>query len=73
MLNCAMLLVEVPIARPFLDNILVTNKGIISRQRVQFKWKPLKCNHCEMFGHVEEDCRKKKKVTHVEEAKDEGN
>ena len=27
---------------------------------MKYEWMPLKCGHCEMFGHLETECRKKK-------------
>ena len=29
---------------------------------MEYEWKPLKRNHCKMFGHIEEECRKKAKI-----------
>ncbi|KAJ8443420.1 hypothetical protein Cgig2_024197 [Carnegiea gigantea] len=38
---------------------LVNEYKVVVRQRVEFEWKPTRFNHCKMFGHTEEDCRKK--------------
>jgi len=29
------------------------------RLQVEYEWKPIKCQHCRMYGHKEEECRKK--------------
>ena len=34
-------------------------KGVLIRQMVQYEWLPTKCTYCKMFGHSNEDCRKK--------------
>ena len=31
------------------------------RVKVGYEWKPVTCNHCKMFGHIKEECRKKAK------------
>ncbi|KAJ8427684.1 hypothetical protein Cgig2_027991 [Carnegiea gigantea] len=33
--------------------------GVLVRQQVHYKWKPIKCAHYKMFGHEETSCRKK--------------
>ncbi|KAJ8422876.1 hypothetical protein Cgig2_017057 [Carnegiea gigantea] len=39
-----------------LDRII---QEVLIRQPVKFEWLPSKCNHCAMFGHLEDVCRKK--------------
>ncbi|KAJ8431836.1 hypothetical protein Cgig2_023480 [Carnegiea gigantea] len=38
---------------------LITEKGTLQKQEVFYEWRPIKCNHCEMFGHGEQECKKK--------------
>ena len=60
MIKYAQLLIEVPMAGPFPDFIEFFNEhGELIRKSIKFKWKPRKCNHCGMYGHLEEECRKK--------------
>ncbi|KAJ8419449.1 hypothetical protein Cgig2_023655 [Carnegiea gigantea] len=60
MIKYARLLIEVPMAGPFPDFIEFFNEhGELIRQSIKFEWKPSKCNHCRMYGHLEEECRKK--------------
>ncbi|KAJ8419487.1 hypothetical protein Cgig2_008717 [Carnegiea gigantea] len=54
MIKYARLLIEVPIEGPFPDE-----HGVLLRQQVAIEWKPSKCTHCGMYGHIEEECRKK--------------
>ncbi|KAJ8419892.1 hypothetical protein Cgig2_017702 [Carnegiea gigantea] len=59
MLKYARLLVEMPSVGQFLDYIEFTNeKSALIRQKVNYEWLPLKCSHCKMFGHTQENCRK---------------
>ncbi|KAJ8427211.1 hypothetical protein Cgig2_015423 [Carnegiea gigantea] len=60
MLRYARLLIEVPMEGPFPEYIEFFNEyGTLIRQQVIFEWKPSKCDHCGMFGHLEDACRKK--------------
>ncbi|KAJ8439192.1 LOW QUALITY PROTEIN: hypothetical protein Cgig2_003405 [Carnegiea gigantea] len=60
-LNYVRLLIDIPLEGPFPEFVdFITDKGLATRQRVKYEWLPLKCNHCNMFGHLENDCRKKK-------------
>ena len=53
-------MIEVPFARPFLDAIeFINDQRVLVRQKVIFEWKPIKCNHCHLFGHEVSKCRKK--------------
>ena len=63
--NYARLLIDMPLDGPFLEFVdYITDKGLVTRQRVKYEWIPLKCNHCNMFGHLERDRRKKKRSQH---------
>ena len=63
MLKYARLLVEMPLAGEFPDYIEFANENdVIIRQRIVYEWKPNRCNHCQMFGHTQDECRKKEKV-----------
>ncbi|KAJ8419257.1 hypothetical protein Cgig2_003298 [Carnegiea gigantea] len=45
---------------PFPEYIeFFSEHGVLLRQQVVFEWKPSKCTHCGMYGHIEEDYRKK--------------
>ena len=33
-------------------------KKFACRQKVKYEWLPLKCSHCKMFGHAQENYRK---------------
>ena len=60
MIRYARLLIEIPIDGPFPEYIEFINEhGILTRQSVEYEWKPDKCEHCGMFGHLEDSCRKK--------------
>lgn len=36
--------------------------GVDVIQQIFYEWKPVFCNHCSMFGHDKETCRKKGKL-----------
>ncbi|KAJ8420948.1 hypothetical protein Cgig2_017687 [Carnegiea gigantea] len=60
MMKYARLLVELPLDGNFLEFIEFANeKDVLIRQRVKYEWLPIKCTNCGMFGHTQEDCRKK--------------
>ena len=51
---------EIPLDGDFPEFIEFTNeKNVVIRQKVLYEWKPLKCAYCKMYGHIQEDCRKK--------------
>ncbi|KAJ8445790.1 LOW QUALITY PROTEIN: hypothetical protein Cgig2_027871 [Carnegiea gigantea] len=53
-----------PLEGPFPEYVEFANEhGILIRQEVHYEWIPLKCNHCQMFGHDEEHCKKKTEHT----------
>ncbi|KAJ8443270.1 hypothetical protein Cgig2_010165 [Carnegiea gigantea] len=36
--------------------------NVLIRQQVIYEWKPIQCKHYKMYGHLKEDCRKKKPI-----------
>ncbi|KAJ8419303.1 hypothetical protein Cgig2_021541 [Carnegiea gigantea] len=57
-LKCARLLVEMPLEGHFSDYIEFANKKNVQiRQKVIYEWLPLKCSHCKMLGHTQENRR----------------
>lgn len=61
-LKYARLLINIPLDALFPDFVEFINDQDVVRVPVSFEWKPLKCTHCHMFGHLEAKCRKKQKV-----------
>ena len=60
MLKYAQLLVEMQLEGPFHDFIEFANeRDVIIRQKIVYEWRPIRRTHCKMFGHTQEDCRKK--------------
>ncbi|KAJ8421962.1 hypothetical protein Cgig2_022523 [Carnegiea gigantea] len=60
MLKYVRLMIEIPLEGQFPDYIeFVNEKGVLIRQKVIYEWLPIKCDHCKMFGHTQEQCRKK--------------
>jgi len=60
MLKYARLMMEMPLERQFPDYIEFANeKGVLIKQKVLYEWLPIKCDHCKIFGHTQEQCRKK--------------
>ena len=37
----------------------ISDEDVIVRQAVRYEWKPIKCDHCNMIGHEEAECRRK--------------
>ncbi|KAJ8421235.1 hypothetical protein Cgig2_000839 [Carnegiea gigantea] len=65
-LSCARLLIDIPVDGLFPEYLdFVNDHDVVVRLRVEYEWKPLKCNHCKIFGHNEEECRKKAKSMRV--------
>ncbi|KAJ8434051.1 hypothetical protein Cgig2_004631 [Carnegiea gigantea] len=59
-LNYAKLLIDIPIKGEFPSFIdLINDQDVVVRVQLEYKWKPIKCQHCRMYGYNEEDCRKK--------------
>lgn len=62
-LNFARLLVEVELGAQLPDEVRFKNeKGRLIEQPVQYDWKPSLCKFCTKYGHIEEECRLKKKI-----------
>ncbi|KAJ8435391.1 hypothetical protein Cgig2_017668 [Carnegiea gigantea] len=71
MLKYARLLIDIPLDAPFLDFAeFINDQDVVVRAPVNYEWKPLKCTHCHMYGHLEDECRKKhkRKVVPTKEA-----
>ncbi|KAJ8431317.1 hypothetical protein Cgig2_032307 [Carnegiea gigantea] len=59
-LRYARLLIEMQLQDSFPDFIdFVNEHNVVVRQKVEYEWKPSKCTFCKMFGHIDEECRKK--------------
>ena len=62
-LSYARILINIPVDGPFLEFIdFINDHDVIVRLIVEYEWKPLKWNHRKMFGHIEEECRRKVKT-----------
>ena len=60
-LSYARLLIDTSLEGPFPEFVdFISDKGLVTRQRVKYEWLLLKHNHYKMFGHLETDCWKKK-------------
>ena len=60
MIKYARLFIEIPLDSNFPDHIEFFNEEeVLIRQQVHYEWKPIKCNHCKMFGLEVTTCRKK--------------
>lgn len=59
-LQYARLLIDIPLDMEFPDYVEFVNEhDILIRVDIHYEWKPLKCAHCHMYGHLENECRKK--------------
>ncbi|KAJ8426124.1 hypothetical protein Cgig2_005769 [Carnegiea gigantea] len=59
-LQYARVLMDINLAREFPNYIeFLNDQDVLIRQRVTYEWKPTRCDHCQMYGHVVETCRKK--------------
>ncbi|KAJ8426888.1 hypothetical protein Cgig2_002736 [Carnegiea gigantea] len=59
-LKYARLLIEMKLQDSFLEYIdFVNEHDMVVRQKVEYEWKPSKCNFCRMYGHSDAECRKK--------------
>jgi len=59
-LRYARILIEMNVEGPFPEFVEFFNKNdVLVRQTVKYKWLPTKCAHYNMFGHTEDQCRKK--------------
>jgi len=60
LLRYARLLIDMPLKDHFPDFVEFVNaQDVLVRIPVHYEWKPLKCSHCHMYGHLEPECRKK--------------
>ena len=49
--------IEIPIEDDFLSFIdFVNDQDVVVRLQVEYERKPIKCHHCRMYGHKEEEC-----------------
>ncbi|KAJ8420062.1 hypothetical protein Cgig2_009515 [Carnegiea gigantea] len=59
----ARLLIEMQVDDDFLDFIEIINEhNVVMRRKVEYGWKPIRCSHCIMYRHCEEECRKKSQL-----------
>ncbi|KAJ8426160.1 hypothetical protein Cgig2_032642 [Carnegiea gigantea] len=59
-LNYARAMIDITLDGLFPDFVeYVNDKGIVTRQTVRYEWKPLKCSYCNMYRHIDVDCKKK--------------
>ncbi|KAJ8423094.1 hypothetical protein Cgig2_023476 [Carnegiea gigantea] len=69
MLRFSRVMIDIPLGNDFLDYVEFANDhNVIVRQSVTYEWRPIKCTHYRMYGHMEDSCRKKtpaKKVWRV--------
>lgn len=69
-LTIARLLIEVDMNAKLPDKVYFRNeKGNLVEQKLQYDWKPTLCEHCQKYGHSEEECRKKKAPVQVQHPK----
>ena len=62
-LHYARLLIDIKLDESFPDFIeFVNDQDVVVRLKVEYEWKPIKCQHCKMFGHTKMDCKKKANV-----------
>ena len=62
-LQFARLLIDIKLTDPFPEYIeFVNDHDVVVRVQVEYEWKPIKCQHCKMFGHIDVDCKKKANV-----------
>ena len=40
----------------------VNEYNVVVKQRVDYEWKPTKCDFYKMYGHTRDDCRKKSQL-----------
>ena len=60
MIKYARVLVDMKLEGPFPECLDFFNENeVLVRQEVKYEWLPTKCQFCNMFGHKDEQCRKK--------------
>jgi len=63
MLKYVRLLIDMALDAPLPDFIeFINDEEVVIRVLMSYEWKPVKCTHCKMFGHLELDCQKKNKT-----------
>ncbi|KAJ8422257.1 hypothetical protein Cgig2_029100 [Carnegiea gigantea] len=61
-LKYARILIEIQLEDNFPEYIKFVNEhNVVVRQKVEYEWKPIKCDFYKMYGHMKDDCRKKPK------------
>ncbi|KAJ8424486.1 hypothetical protein Cgig2_030694 [Carnegiea gigantea] len=59
-LNYARVLIDMELEGPFPEYVeFINDKDIVMRQQVKYEWMSLRCTHCNMYGHIDMECRKK--------------
>ncbi|KAJ8423024.1 hypothetical protein Cgig2_028227 [Carnegiea gigantea] len=59
-LNFARILIEMNLEDNFPEYIdFVNEHNVVIRQKVEYERKPIRCEHCKMYDHLKEECRKK--------------
>lgn len=54
----ARVLVDVNVSQGLYDELFFENEhGELISQKVEYVWKPLRCNRCAQFGHLDSACR----------------
>lgn len=65
-LKYARLLIDIQLDASFPDHVdFVNDQDVVVRILVSYEWKPLKCTYCNMYGHLDEQCRKKNQTKQV--------
>ena len=59
-LQYARVQVEVEVSQEFPEEIVFENEmGVDTTVSVRYDWKPIYCNGCKVFGHKDDDCRRR--------------
>ena len=62
-LKYARILIEIKLEHTLPKYIdFVNAHNVVVRQKVEYEWKPIRCDFCKMYGHLKDDCRKKPKT-----------
>jgi len=63
MLRYARLVIDIELNEDFQEYIdFASEHKVLIRQPVIYEWKAIQCKHYKMYGHLKEDCRKKKPI-----------
>ncbi|KAJ8430000.1 hypothetical protein Cgig2_033925 [Carnegiea gigantea] len=72
-LHYARMLIEVPMEGPFPDTIdFINDYRVLVKQRINFEWKPIKCNQCQLIGHEGKEVVKRQRPDPSEGNQDAG-